>query len=332
MGFYKVIAVIITLAMLLLPLSALNSTIAEDDEPETKGYLSAEKEPSAETETVKVFISADDLVLSITVEEYLVGVLAAEMLPTYHEQALKAQAVAAYTYLLYKKSEQETSPDSKLKGAYLSDDAATHQGYLTEYQRAEKWGDKAQSYEKKLRKAVEDVCGKVMTYNGKPIIAAFHANNSGVTNSAETVWGGDVPYLKSVKSVGDKLSPDCVKTVAMSATEVSEALSALDGCSLNGDSSGWISEISTDSHGYVTSVTVGGKRFTGLQVRDALGLRSAVFKYEIKDGSFCFTTEGYGHGVGMSQYGADYMARQGSSWEEILKHYYTGVEIADYPS
>jgi len=331
MGFYKFAALIITLALVVMPLTALN----QGDKSENEGDIHVteqgdEKQSSKKDsdETVKVFMSEDDFVLTITLEEYLVGVLAAEMLPTYHEQALKAQAVAAYTYLLYKKSEQQSAPDSQLKGAYLSNDAATHQGYLTKEERAEKWEGKAESYEKKLTKAVKDVAGKYITYEGKPIIAAFHANNSGVTHSAETVWGSEVPYLKSVTSVGDKLSPDCIKTVAMTAQEFSSAVSSLDSCELSGEAENWVGDIKKDNNGYVKSIEIGGAEFTGMKVRDELNLRSAVFTFEFSDGTFKFTTEGYGHGVGMSQYGADYMARQGSTWEEILKHYYTGVEIA----
>lgn len=327
MGIYKFIAVVVVLSMLLIPLGALES---EQKEGTSDTEITQQKGDVAESEkpeTVKVFMREDELVLNITVQEYIVGVLAAEMLPTYHEQALKAQAVAAYTYLLYKKSEQQKSPDESLKGAYLSNDSSTHQGYMTSEERSEKWGDKAEQYEKKLNKAVEAVLGKVITFDGKPIIAAFHANNSGVTHSAKTVWGGDVPYLQSVVSVGDKLSPDCVKTVAISSQEFSSLAGKLDGCNLNGEASDWIGDVKADENGYVQSIAIGGGEFTGLRVRDTLGLRSAVFTYEYKDGTFRFTTEGYGHGVGMSQYGADYMARQGSTWEEIIKHYYTGVEI-----
>ena len=330
MRFYKITAFIIALALILVPLTEFKSDSVNPDEIRGENSNAITENTTAQSEAVKVFMRDDDLVLSITVEEYLVGVLAAEMLPTYHEQALCAQAVAAYTYLLCKKSEQEKSPDSSLKGAYLSNDTSTHQGYLTQEERAAKWGDKAEIYEKKLSKAVESVSGKVITYNGKPIIAAFHANNSGVTQSAKTVWGNDVPYLKSVKSIGDKLSPDCIKTVVMTAAEVSQAVSALPGCELSGESDSWIKNVKTDESGYVVSLEIGGAKLTGLKVRDALGLKSAVFTVEMQDGSFRFTTQGYGHGVGMSQYGADYMARQGSKWQEIIKHYYTGVEIADY--
>ncbi len=330
MRFYKITAFIIALALILVPLTEFKSDSVDSDQTRGENANGITENTTAQSETVKVFMRDDDLVLSINVEEYLVGVLAAEMLPTYHEQALCAQAVAAYTYLLCKKSEQEKSPDSSLKGAYLSNDTATHQGYLTREERAEKWGDKAESYEKKLSQAVESVNGKVITYNGKPIIAAFHANNSGVTQSAKTVWGNDVPYLKSVNSIGDKLSPDCIKTVVMTASEVSQAVSALAGCELSGESDGWIKNVKNDENGYVVSLEIGGAKLSGLKARDALGLKSAVFTVETQDGGFRFTTQGYGHGVGMSQYGADYMARQGSTWQEIIKHYYTGVEIVDY--
>ncbi len=326
MGIYKFIAVVIALAMILMPLAAIDVGEPADEEDET-GSVSKSEAQGEKPEAVKVFMSQDDLVLTVTVQEYLVGVLAAEMPPAYHEQALKAQAVAAYTYLLYKRAEQESKPDAALKGAHLTNDSSTHQGYLTEEERKEKWGDKADSYEKKLRDAVDDVSGKVIVCDGEPIIAAFHANNNGVTHSAKTVWGNDVPYLQSVTSVGDKLSPDCVKTVAITPQQFSSAVSSLKGCELSGEAKNWVGKIKTDSHGYVESVEIGGTEYTGMALRDAAGLRSAVFTYEFKDGNLHFTTEGYGHGVGMSQYGADYMARQGSTWEEILKHYYKGVEI-----
>ena len=330
MGIYKFIAVVIALAMILMPLAALDTGKPEDETGNKTDSAETEEYEKNDSQAVKVFMSQDDLVLTVTREEYLVGVLAAEMLPTYHEEALKAQAVAAYTYLLRKIAEQKTKPDESLKGAYLTNDSSAHQGYLTEEERKEKWGDKADSYEKKLLKAVSEISGKAITYEGEPIIAAFHANNCGVTHSAKTVWGNDVPYLQSVTSVGDKLSPDCIKTVAVTPQQFSLAVSVLDGCELSGEAENWVGKIKTDSHGYVESVAVGGGTYTGMNLREAVGLRSAVFKYEFKDGNLHFTTEGYGHGVGMSQYGADYMARQGSTWEEILKHYYTGVKIENY--
>lgn len=318
----------IGLTVLLVPLISLDDANRQnDDAPSETITFETENAEKDEKQTVKVFIKNENKVIEIDVKEYLLGVLAAEMPATYHEEALKAQAVTAYTYLLYKQAEQKNNPDVTLNGADLSDDSSTHQGYITANARQEKWGDKTETYEKKLTEAIDAVSGKVITFEGKPIIAAFHAVNSGVTQSAKTVWGGEVAYLQSVTSVGDKLSPDCTKTVAFKATELSEMLTSLENCELSGAAENWIGKIETTSSGYVSDIEIGGETYSGLKVRDAIGLRSAVFTCEYKNGNFHFTTSGYGHGVGLSQYGADYMARQGSSWEEIIKHYYTGVEI-----
>lgn len=327
MRFYKFLCLLVSLSVLLVPLLSLKK--GEPTKNEASEQISEKEQAVTEgkNDSVKVFMQNENEVLQLDISEYLVGVLAAEMPATYHEEALKAQAVAAYTYLLRKRHEQQKAPDEALKGADLSNNSATHQGYITKAEREKKWGDKAESYEKKLKKAVEAVEGKVITYEGEPIIAAFHAINSGETQSAETVWGGEVAYLKGVPSPGDKLSPDCIKTVAITAKEFSDSVSQLKNCELNGEAQNWIGEIKTNSSGYVKSVEIGGTAFTGLQARDAIGLRSAVFTVEYKNGSFYFTTNGYGHCVGLSQYGADYMARQGSNWQEIIEHYYTGVTV-----
>lgn len=330
MGFYKLLAFLIALTVMLTPLLSLKGR--EQDGGETTKEETSEIDQSGDTspngtDKVKVLLKDENKVVELELNEYLLGVLAAEMPATYHEEALKAQAVTAYTYLLYRKNVQKEKPDAALKGADLSDDSSTHQGYLTPGAREEKWGDKTKTYEKKLSEAIESVSGEVITFEGEPIMAAFHAINSGTTNSAKTVWGGEVAYLQSVVSTGDRLSPDCTKTVAIKADELSRMLADLEGCELSGEAQDWIGKISTTSSGYVSRITVGGEEYTGIRFREATGLRSAVFTYEYKNGSFHFTTEGYGHGVGLSQYGADYMARQGSTWEEIIRHYYTGVEI-----
>ncbi len=321
MRFYKFLCLPVILSLLLVPLLSLKGGGGQG------GKSTKKPETESKQETVQLYLKDENKVVSLELSEYLVGVLAAEMPPTYHEQALKAQAVAAHTYLLHKQQEQKESPDPTLKGAALSDSSATHQGYLAPQQRKEKWGEKAESYEKKLSRAVEEVSGQVITFGSEPIIAAFHAINSGVTQSAQTVWGGEVEYLKSVASPGDKLSPDCEKTVAITAQEFSSAVLQLEGCELNGEAQSWLGKTELTDTGYVKSVEIGGGEFSGHRVREALDLRSAVFTVEYKNGSFYFSTCGYGHGVGMSQYGADYMARQGSTWQEIIKHYYSGVEI-----
>ena len=330
MGFYKLLAFLIALTVMLTPLLSLDGTRPDGNGIHRESISETDKsdgESKDTADTARVLLKEEIKVVELEITEYLLGVLAAEMPAVYHEEALKAQAVTAYTYLLYRRAVQSEKPDATLKGADLSDDSATHQGYLTPEAREEKWGSKTETYEKKLTEAIKSVSGEVITFEGKPIMAAFHAINSGVTNSAKTVWGGEVAYLQSVVSTGDRLSPDCTKTVVIKADELSQMLNGLEGCELSGEAEDWIGEIRATSSGYVSQINVGGEDYTGIRFREAVGLRSAVFTCEYKNGGFHFTTEGYGHGVGLSQYGADYMARQGSTWEEIIKHYYTGVEI-----
>ncbi len=332
MKLYRTLFAAVLLSLLLVPLTALPRGEGGPAEPNAETTAAApresEKTDKADAQqTVQVLLHETNRVVSVSVEEYLTGVLACEISPTFHEEALKAQAAASHTFLLRRQKEQAASPDPALNGADISDDAAHQQGYLTPEGRKQKWGDKADSYEVRLQKAVRAVIDKQITCDGEPIIAAFHALNGGQTFSARQVWGGEIAYLQSVKSPGDKLSPDCVKTVALTEAELSERAAALDGCKFEGDAKDWIKQADADKNGFVKSITVGGKAFTGQAVKTALSLRSNAFTVEYRNGQFFFTTVGYGHGVGLSQYGADYLARQGKSWEEIIRYYYAGVKI-----
>ena len=155
-----------------------------------------------------------------------------------------------------------------------------------------------------------------MVYEGEPILAAFHAQSAGKTEDAVQVWNSDVPYLKSVDSSEDKKAPQNEMTVTFSAEEVKEKLGSTE-----------LSVRSRTDAGYVSELQAGERIFSGREVREKLGLRSASFQIEKKEGEFCFTTYGYGHGVGMSQYGAFFLAEEGKTYREILRHYYSGVEF-----
>ena len=219
--------------------------------------------------------------------------------------------------------------DDALSGAYLNDDSSQHQGFISKEESREKWGDKFDTYYKKISEACEAVVGKAIVYDGEPIVAAFHAICSGQTESAQVVWGKDLPYLQSVQSTGDRLSPDYASTLSLTKDQFSTMAKKLGEVSLEDDASKWFASPETSKAGTVTAITIGGQKVTGQQVREAFGLRSACFTLEYKNDRFTFHVRGYGHCVGMSQYGADYMARQGSSWEEIVQHYYKGAEIKE---
>ncbi|MDR2686496.1 MAG: SpoIID/LytB domain-containing protein, partial [Oscillospiraceae bacterium] len=182
--------------------------------------------------------------------------------------------------------------------------------------------------EAKVGRAVDAVLGQAVTWEGRPIFAAYCAVSGGKTESAANYWGDDFPYLQSVDSPGDKLSPDYSKTVTLLPEDVKKALGKAQGVKLGKDPSAWFGAPERSGAGAVLAVEVGGKTLSGRAVRELLGLRSANFTVGYKNGAFEVKCLGYGHGVGMSQYGADFMARQGSGYKEILEHYYTGCEVA----
>ncbi|MBO5797010.1 MAG: SpoIID/LytB domain-containing protein, partial [Clostridia bacterium] len=192
-----------------------------------------------------------------------------------------------------------------------------------------RWGDKFEEYYQKLCDAVDAVYGQRILYEGEPILAVYHAMSAESTEKSSVIWGKDLPYLQSVKSPGDTLAPTYESVVTVPVTAFAEGVKAL-GVTLSGDAAGWmdIAGITRSPAGTVTAVRVGDKTLTGRQLRGAFDLRSAVFTVEYRaESGFIFTVHGYGHGVGMSQYGANCLAEQGKTWREILEYYYTGVTI-----
>lgn len=253
--------------------------------------------------------------LSSELEEYVAGVVAAEMPASFPEEALKAQAVAARTYQL--RQMRAAGSDAVLYDV--------GQAYCTEQEQREKWGEAYALYAAKIRKAVRDTQGEILTYGGEPILAAFHAQSGGKTEAAAQVWSQDVPYLQSVESEGDKNAPNHRTQAEFSAAEIAGALRA-QGMEISAENLQITIESRTAAD-YVEWVRVGEQRLTGRQMREALGLRSADFTLEKTEEGFLFTVLGYGHGAGMSQYGAAALAKQGKGYREILQHYYTGVTL-----
>lgn len=328
---YGVLCVALLLIMVVTPLLAMGESPAGLPDSLSGGEAAAPEQNGSDESAgmMKVLRASSNRVETMSDLDYVIGAVSAEMPPTYHTEALKAQAAACYTFALRSRNEQLEQPDEALSGAYLNDDSGRHQGYISKEESKEKWGDKFDAYYKKISEACEAVAGRAILYEGEPIIAAFHAICSGQTESAQVVWGKDVPYLQSVLSTGDKLSPDYASTLSLTKEQFSTMAKKIDKAALKGDAGQWAGKPETSKAGTVTAMTVGGQKATGQQIREAFGLRSACFTLEYKNDRFIFHVSGYGHCVGMSQYGADYMARQGSSWEEIVRHYYKGVEIKE---
>ncbi len=267
-------------------------------------------------------------VIRLTPSDYIKGVVAAEMPIDFHSEALKAQAVAAHTYALRQIDVELKKPTPELDGAYLSTDYTKFQAYISTEDLKAKWGKDFDLNYKKLSDCVDSVINNVLTYENAPIAAAFHSISSGKTESAKNVWGQDISYLSPVESVGDELSPSFENTVTLTDKEVAHAISLkFPDAKFPKDRENWFEIKQKSDSNTITVIKVGSVTTTGKEIREVLKLKSANFTVEYKDSSFTFTTCGYGHGVGMSQYGADYMARQGSDYKEILLHYYSGVTI-----
>ena len=268
-----------------------------------------------------------------TVEEmelgtYLVGVVRAEMPASFAPEALKAQAVAARTYTIYKIQ----SGGNHGTEADICTDSTCCQAYIGEERARANWGKDGDTYEKKIEEAVSATDGETILYGGVPILAVFHSSSAGVTRAAGQVWLSDLPYLQGVDSPeeGDAI-PNSYSRAEFTAAEAREKLlAAFPEADLSGPVSGWLKNAVTDSAGSVETVEVGGVTVKGTQVRAALGLRSACFEWEAQGEKLVFYVTGYGHGVGLSQYGANRMADGGADYKEILTHYYTGVTVEPY--
>lgn len=289
------------------------------------------KKEKSESEAFKVLDITTGKVEEISVYDYIVGAVCAEMPATFEPEALKAQAVAAHTYAQRQKEKALTSPDKELNGAYFSNDSSKYQAYFTENQAKQYYGDNYDQYIKKIRDAVSDVEDEILVYKDEPIIAAFHSMSSGKTESAENVWGSKVDYLIPVESDYDTEAPKYMEEYEYTADEVKERLeNAFDEIKLGDKPDEWFSDVSKSKSNTVLEIKAGNLTVTGQEIRAALSLRSASFDIEYDDG-FKITTRGYGHCVGMSQYGANAMAKDGKTYEEILEHYYpnTNLESAE---
>ena len=275
-----------------------------------------------EAETIRVFLPETNETTALSMEDYVFFATAAEMPAVYEPEALKAQAAACVTLARYLQRKQAATGDDT--AAAVTADAKINQGFLSEAELRERWGDGYALYEEKLRAAVEEVLPYTVCYEGEPILAAFHAISPGVTETAGTVWGRDLPYLQRVESAEDKTSPGYASREIVSPETLRTALSLPP---TEEDPAAWLGEAAYTPSGTLTRLSICGKDFSGKALREALELRSAAIRVSYSGAAFVFDVTGYGHGVGMSQYGANELAKAGKTWREILAHYYPGAEI-----
>ncbi|AND41418.1 stage II sporulation protein D [Cytobacillus oceanisediminis] len=276
---------------------------------------------NTENITVSVFRMNNKEIENVNLDEYLIGVLASEMPANYELDALKAQAISARTYIM--KFLMNENKSDMPQGADITD-STLQQVYKNQDELKEMW--KNDNYEKNIKKitqAVKETQGLVMTYNDKLIDASFFAISNGYTENSEDYWTASLPYLRSVPSPWDTAAPDFIKTKTFSFNEVESSLGVKMSNEIN------VERTSSDR---VSTINISGKKLTGAEFRNALGLRSTDFSLKIKGNEIQVTTKGYGHGVGMSQYGANSMATEGKNFKEILGYYFKGIKVEDIKS
>ncbi len=311
------LAVFLSAAMLLLPLGVMGGRDAVSVSATVKNEIPKANKINGETFLVQN--TENGSITEIEAEDYIFGVVAAEMPALYEEEALKAQAVAAFTFACLRKAENSS------KEYDITNNHTTDQSFITKEEALKKWGENASKYEEKIKAAIKAVSGYMITYEDKPIVAVYHAISSGKTEDAKDIWGEEFPYLKPVSSEGDKLSKDYITEAQFSAEEIKTKLSS--DIEFSGEESGYFGKPTRTDSGVVKEISVCSQELKGARVRTLLDLRSSNFEVEFKDGKYIFTVYGYGHGVGMSQNGANYMAKQGSNFKEILTHYYKGCKV-----
>lgn len=301
-----------------LPEQAVSETVQTSiTEPEIEEITSSD-------EIFAVFDITSGKVMEMPMKDYLVGAVMAEMPAAYEPEALKAQAVAAYTYALRREKLENENPTSELMGAAISNDSTKFQAFFTPEQGKAFYGTAYDEYRSKIEAAVDAVYPEALFYEDEPIAAAFHSISCGKTEDSAEVWEAAFPYLVSVNSEWDNEAPTFYSENEFTADEIKAAFpdSGL-------DKSGTVSVDSLTIGGYAKRVTIGGKTYSGQEVRTALGLRSSAFTISYNEGSgiYTFSVKGSGHGVGMSQYGANCLAKEGKNYREILEHYYTNTEL-----
>lgn len=296
-------------------------------------------EPEAETitydyqkyQTIKLLHSGSGQIEELPIDEYLYGVVSSEMPANYEVEALKAQAIVARTYTIY----QIMNNSGKHPGADICDNSSCCQAWISKDERLSKWApEEAESNWNKIVDAVNSTSGKIITYQNKPINAFFHSNSGGKTESSLNIWGGiDYPYLKSVETAGEEGYTQYSSEAKFTKEELLNKLKEkYEDCEIDYSQENCIQILEYTTSGRVKTIKFGNKEIAGTEARTILGLRSTNFTFTISGDEIIFSVIGYGHGVGMSQTGADALAKSGSNCEEIIKHFYTDVEIVEVNS
>lgn len=329
MKFRAAIIAVTLAAMFFIPISAIPKTEEEiptaDSPEETKESEVPFEEPeNAEENFFRIYDIEKEKVENVSFSDYVKGAIASEMGADFEPEALVAQGIAALSCALYQK-EANFNSDYDFSAA-----PGQKLGYITEEKAKEIYGKDFEEKWKIIETAAKKAMEYLVVYEEKPALTVYHAISCGMTESSENAWGGAIPYLVPVKSPGDALSPDFKTETVFSKKEVLEILNK-SGAGLSGEyPEQWFEGAVLTESGYVDHIRIGAATFSGERLRNIFGLRSSAFSVEYKKEEFIFSVFGYGHGVGLSQVGANHMAKEGSDFEKILSHYYPGTKLMDF--
>lgn len=323
MIFRILLSIVLVYVLPILLMSGLSREQAQSQmlqtEPETVQVTELSDDETPQTsQSVQRTISllTEKGIILLPLEDYISGVVLAEMPADFHAEAFKAQAVVARTYTC----RMEKNP--KHTNADICSNSQCCQAYISDADFLEIGGTSEQI--QKVKSAVYETADQVLSYDGQLIEATYFSCSGGKTEDAVSVWGTDVPYLQSVVSPGEEIATHYTDTVIMSGSEFCEKM----GVQLKGEPATWFGTITYTEGGGVNTIMVGSQQYTGTQIRKLLNLRSTAFVLTAAGNSITITTKGFGHRVGMSQYGAEAMAGSGASYHDILYHYYQGVELS----
>lgn len=276
--------------------------------------------------TIKLLHKKTEDIEEVALDDYLVNVVSAEMPASFEMEALKAQSIVARTYTIYKVQ------NKKHENADICDDSSCCQAWISKEDRLARWSEnERESNWKKINEAVNKTAGKIITYDGKPINAFFHSNSGGTTEIPVNVWGGSgYPYLQVVETSGEEGYTQYLSEVELTNEELLEKIKEkYEDIEINFENTEDIKVLEYTESNRVKTIKFGNHNISGVEARTIFGLKSTNFEIIHEDGKIKFSVKGYGHGVGMSQTGADSMAKEGKSCEEIIKHFYVGIEIQE---
>ena len=325
----KILLYILCMVFLCFLVPILFTKKSEPKKIKSNVEIEYKEEPSlydyGEYNKVKLLHTKTGEVEELDLDQYLLGVVSSEMPASFEIEALKAQAVVARTYTIYKVTEEK-----KHENADICDDSKCCQAWISKEDRFARWSEEEREVNwSKIEDAVNSTKGEIVTYDGKPINAFFHSNSGGTTDTATAVWGGtNYPYLQAVETSGEDAYTQYSSEVVLSKEEFTNKIKEYHSeFQIDFNLENQIEILSYTEGERVNEIRIGNLNLSGVEIRNIFKLKSARFEISIDGENVRFNVVGYGHGVGMSQTGADSMAKQGKNYDEIIKHFYTGVEI-----